>query len=654
MKHNICYGCMEHSDGTDLCPRCGFNLKTYSTAPHQLPAGTMLQNRYAVGKVLGEGGFGITYIGLDTVLDRKVAVKEFYMSGYVNRNTTISSTVFANTGAYGETFEKNREKFLGEARVLARFDNEEGIVGIRDFFKENNTAYIVMDFLEGETLRDYIERKGKLSAEDAFGILRPVFNSLNNVHSHNIIHRDISPDNIMLTANGKVKLLDFGAARDVSAGDMKSLSIILKPGYAPEEQYRSKGKQGPWTDVYALCATVYRCVTGVVPEESMNRLFEDRLSSPAELGAHCSLPLSDVIMKGLAVRCTDRYQSVAELMKAVDSALRCGGKIQAKTAPVPTPVDEDRTVFANPRTQADEDKTVYANPRTQVDENRTVFANPKTQADEDRTVFANPKTQADEDKTVYANPRTTVDKNRTAPAPKSAAPAAPPAKQTPKKRKKGIGLIIGLSSAATAILLFIVLVVGVIFATGSDRTIKNRWLEWAFASSSGRLEGEEFENIPAPFSDEITINGISYSLPATVGDFFQNGWTVGKYETSGNLKYVNCHNGKGSIRLVVTDDFNKDDVSTWSSATVLGVEISQESFNSEKGGKSNTFKYANLKFGYRFTKFANKYPEGYALNEGFYTIGEFTSVCKYNLQSDSITLIFINGKLETIRIIFGT
>ena len=178
MEKHICFGCMEEIAQDGVCPMCGFDPANYSTEAHQLSPGTLLRERYSVGRVLGEGGFGITYVGRDTVLDLKVAIKEFYMSGYVNRNTTHSTTVQANTGTYGETFVKNREKFLGEARVLAKFASEEGIVGIRDYFQENNTAYIVMDFLSGETLRSYIDRVGKLSAEKAWEILLPVIKSL--------------------------------------------------------------------------------------------------------------------------------------------------------------------------------------------------------------------------------------------------------------------------------------------------------------------------------------------------------------------------------------------------------------------------------------------------------------------------------------------
>ena len=177
--NRFCVNCMEPLGEGEVCQSCGFCQSDYHAEAHQLAPGVLLRDRYEIGRVLGEGGFGITYVGKDTVLERKVAVKEFYMSGYVNRNCTVSTDVLSSAGTQGETFEKNKEKFLIEARVLAKFDDE-GIVNIRDFFQENNTAYIVMDFLSGETLRDYIKRIGKLTTEEIVSILEPVLQALSS------------------------------------------------------------------------------------------------------------------------------------------------------------------------------------------------------------------------------------------------------------------------------------------------------------------------------------------------------------------------------------------------------------------------------------------------------------------------------------------
>ena len=312
---------MTHTENGDhSCGKCGYDPVSYVVAPHHLPPGTVLHERYLLGKVLGEGGFGITYVGRDTLLDMKVAVKEFYMNGYVNRNNTVSHEVLASVGTGSDLFTQNKAKFIEEARVLARFSNEVGIVGIRDFFEENGTAYMIMDFIEGTTLRTYLEKKGKMPMRDVITIMEPVMHALQHVHEQNVIHRDISPDNIMITPEKQIKLLDFGAAREISKNDAKSLSVILKPGYAPEEQYRSRGQQGTWTDVYALSATMYRCISGITPDDAMERMFEDKVKPLHQICA-CTPAVSSVIMKGLSVRKDGRYQSIRELRKDLERAL---------------------------------------------------------------------------------------------------------------------------------------------------------------------------------------------------------------------------------------------------------------------------------------------------------------------------------------------
>ncbi|MBR4078884.1 MAG: protein kinase, partial [Christensenellaceae bacterium] len=176
-----------------FCPECGFDNQTYRSMPHQLKPGTMLDGRYLIGRVLGEGGFGITYVGLDTLLELKVAVKEFYMTGVNSRNHMTSDAVQITNGGFTEDFTHNRRRFLDEAQVLARLSGEPGIVMVRDFFEANNTAYIVMEFLSGQTLQSYLERNGKLRWSTTWQLMKPVLESLKRVHAHGIIHRDISP-----------------------------------------------------------------------------------------------------------------------------------------------------------------------------------------------------------------------------------------------------------------------------------------------------------------------------------------------------------------------------------------------------------------------------------------------------------------------------
>lgn len=360
--HNVqfCPGCLRDAEFENgVCAKCGFDMNGYTVMPHHLVPGTLVKQRYKIGRVLGEGGFGITYIGIDTVLNLKVAIKEFYMSGYVNRNHDASPNVFATLGTHRDTFEKNREKFLNEARVLAQFYGEAGIVGVRDFCEENGTAYIIMDFLNGVDLKTYLEQKGRLAPEDAVKLLMPVMTSLQHVHAEGIIHRDISPDNIMVMEDGSTKLLDFGAAREISQTDIKSLSVILKPGYAPEEQYRSKGRQGPWTDVYALAATLYKCIVGATPDDAMERMYRDRLPSPAAVDAACPIAISNVIIKGLAVRQADRYQDVASFLADLKTAME--DPDNAELAPDTREVApaQERGVIADDQTVLADTTTIY-------------------------------------------------------------------------------------------------------------------------------------------------------------------------------------------------------------------------------------------------------------------------------------------------------
>ena len=279
-----CVFCMNAlTDNSDICHSCGHSQQA-QTPVHHLNHGTMLQDRYLIGTALGEGGFGITYIARDVKLDRVIAVKEYYPNGYVNRNNTVSAAVSYSKNEDRQSFyTKGLERFLTEARILAKFSGMPGIVDVYDFFEENGTAYIVMEYLKGQTLNAYLKQVGKITPEKTVKLLVPVLRSLKTIHAQGLIHRDISPDNIMY-AGDTVKLLDFGAARNMSAIANKSISMILKPGYSPEEQYRTKGNQGPWTDIYAMCATMYRCITGITPDDAPERLHFDEVKAPSVLG----------------------------------------------------------------------------------------------------------------------------------------------------------------------------------------------------------------------------------------------------------------------------------------------------------------------------------------------------------------------------------
>ena len=310
-----CKYCMsEMDDDSRFCSYCGRDQNQAEPA-HHLKAGTSLVGRYVVGAALGEGGFGITYVGRDKMFDTKVAIKEYYPAGYANRDTLASTVSYGSTAERADFFKTGKARFLREAQTLAMFANEPGIVAVKSFFEANNTAYLVMELLEGYTLKKYLSQKGRLTPDQALQLLLPVMRSLKKVHAAGLVHRDISPDNIMITKKG-IKLLDFGAARNMSAIANKSLSIMLKPGYAPEEQYRSRGEQGPWTDVYALCATIYKCITGKRPDDATQRVFSDDLEPPSKLGVDVTPQFEAALMKGLGVFSRNRIQNIDELIEA--------------------------------------------------------------------------------------------------------------------------------------------------------------------------------------------------------------------------------------------------------------------------------------------------------------------------------------------------
>lgn len=343
MKY-CCYCMMEIDENNIQCPFCG-KIQHIELPEHHLIVNQVLNGRYVVGAVIGEGGFGITYIGHDQKLDMRVAIKEFYPKGYVNRlsdHVTIMSSTCVDQKAF---FEKGKERFLNEARLLAKFSGEPGIVDVRDFFEENNTAYIVMEYLDGETLKEYLKKKGTLLPEHTIHLLMPVMLSLKKIHREGLIHRDISPDNIML-AGEQVKLLDFGAARNVANLSGKSLSVILKPGYAPVEQYSSKSEQGAFTDVYALCATMYKCITGFTPDDAAQRVYSDELKPPSALGISIDKTIENALMKGLSVLQNDRYQSIEDLLNGF------------KGINIHTDEDE-KTVYHRDTVSTDEDETRY-------------------------------------------------------------------------------------------------------------------------------------------------------------------------------------------------------------------------------------------------------------------------------------------------------
>ena len=316
---NLCYNCFKEKPQPEgPCPYCGFdladNVKKYPVA---LRAGTILNNRYIVGRVLGQGGFGITYLAWDEKLAARVAVKE-YMPNDISAR--VGTTVSVAMESRAEDFTYGEERFQEEARILAKFMGQPNIAGVTDYFDENGTSYFVMDYIEGISFKTYIEGAGgKVSVEEALDVMIPVLRALTAVHAEGFIHRDVTPDNIYITKDGNVKLLDFGSARYSIGDKSKSLDVILKVGYAPKEQYIRRGRQGPYTDVYSCAACLYAAITGYLPPESLERLDHDTLVPPSQMGVEIPLYLERAILKGLAVQPEDRFQTAGEFLEALES-----------------------------------------------------------------------------------------------------------------------------------------------------------------------------------------------------------------------------------------------------------------------------------------------------------------------------------------------
>ncbi len=315
MDKNFCPYCMGPVEEGVACPSCGLTAGAYTPSPHHLPLGTILMGRYLIGRVLGEGGFGITYIGCDLRLELKVAIKEYFPTDKVTRLARETLDVTSYMGAASAGYEEGKVRFLNEPRTMARMDKQPEIVGVRDFFECNNTAYIVMEFVNGTTFKELVAQKGgRIPAKELLPVIEPLFSALSAMHQQGLIHRDISPDNLMLE-RGALRLLDFGCARESSRGT-ETMTITLKHGFAPLEQYQHKG-QGPWTDVYALAATIYYCLTGKVPPQALDRLCEDELILPRKLGVDITERQEQALLYGMGIRPRRRFQSVEELHAAL-------------------------------------------------------------------------------------------------------------------------------------------------------------------------------------------------------------------------------------------------------------------------------------------------------------------------------------------------
>lgn len=326
-RMTYCMGCMKAfpkgKDKRSTCPLCGFSLESYDRAPRCIRLGSILKERYLIGRVLGEGSFGITYIGRDMLLDQIVAIKEYFPINHVSRDmleeeSDTGNTVYVYAGDEDESYKNGLEKFYNEAKILAKFHGIAGVVSVINFFYANGTAYLVMEYVDGITLKEYIKEHGPIAGERVLQMIYPVIKALSAIHKTGIIHRDISPDNILVNQKEELVLIDFGSARAERQTMTQSMTVLFKRGYTPEEQYRGRGNWGAWSDVYSLCATMYFMLTGIVPNESIERMIHDDIKLLRDM-PHIRLSATeeDAIMRGMAVKANRRFQSMESLEAAL-------------------------------------------------------------------------------------------------------------------------------------------------------------------------------------------------------------------------------------------------------------------------------------------------------------------------------------------------
>ena len=370
MEVRRCMKCMHPlAAGETVCPECGRAYGSVNAESFALKPGTILEGKYLVGEMLGQGGFGITYIGFDLLLEQKVAIKEYYpmSTGMVSREG--HSTVVWSSAMMGKTgTQKGFDSFLKEARKMAKLGGIPGVVGVKSVFIQNETAYIVMDFIEGETLLKKLQKNGPMDFDSCVKLMTPIMQALAEVHEHGIIHRDISPDNIMVRPDGKLILLDLGAAKDLDIqgndGSVQSSQMVAKHGFSPIEQYSKSGKVGPWTDIYAMAATIYYCCTGILPPPATDRTIDDTLACQPLLTQTQFGILADC----MRMRPQDRPQSMDTLLQMLTHPQ---GEVKAeppKVIPEVEPPKPVETKAAPPKPMETEpvaQKTQPINPEAQ-------------------------------------------------------------------------------------------------------------------------------------------------------------------------------------------------------------------------------------------------------------------------------------------------
>lgn len=313
---SYCFRCMSSLEKKNgVCPSCGYNNAVRSNHAGELPFSLIADRKYTVGKALGRGGFGITYVGLNNQLGKRVAIKEYFPAEICER-AGDGFGLRAASPEVARRFEEGKQKVLREARIIARMEDISNIVRIHDCLSENNTVYIVMEFIEGETLAERVARSGAMAWPEAWRTLEPIGLATNQMHAKGMIHRDISPDNIMIRKdNGESVLLDFGAASAMLL-DGKKHANLMKEGYAAPEHYKENSVIDGRSDEYAWCATLYFALTGSRPEGAMQRAYAPGCTTPpGKLCASLPAEADRLLMKGMSVAPTDRYETLGELVR---------------------------------------------------------------------------------------------------------------------------------------------------------------------------------------------------------------------------------------------------------------------------------------------------------------------------------------------------
>lgn len=319
-------GCNGELYQEDRPSETDFNLQfeegTAPLLPEHLCPGTILQNRYQIGKALGQGKYGITYLAVDKNLDFMVAIKEYFPKNLTVRVPENAGSV-THDQEKGDDFNNGLTLFEEEAKKLARLPAHPNIASVNDLFQQNGTAYMVMNYFDGISLEKYlIENGGRLSFDRVNSLLNPILEALQLMHEEGILHLDISPQAILIDRANKVLLINFSMAKYNYYEKLGNLSEVINSGFAPVEQYLSKGKKGPWSDIYAYAATLYSCVTGQKPPEVFDRMDDAMLATPTELRAKIRSRQEKILLKAMAINAAERYRRVEELHQDLNFQLK--------------------------------------------------------------------------------------------------------------------------------------------------------------------------------------------------------------------------------------------------------------------------------------------------------------------------------------------